>query len=513
VRSWTPRPRPQSRPRATSRALERFEERIGRKLDLHRLFLRWDDPATGAAADVARGRTPILSIQPARRNGTRLTWAAVASGRHDADIVRQARAIAALDAPVFLTFNHEPDFSPGFGTPGEYVAAWRHYVGVFRAEGVRNVAWTWTMAPSSFRRPPVGAGADAYYPGDDVVDWLALDAYNWYGCGPGKPTAWRSLAEVVSPFRTWSLPHGKPLMLAEWGSSEDPADPQRKANWLRDAMTTLAGWPEFKAASYFHTFGNCAWWVDSSAPSERAFVEIAAGATAHGRPTASLAVSAEHGAAPLRVTFDGSASAGAGARSGQGVGSWRLDFGDGSAPRSGRGTPPRGLAHTFAVGTHAVRLTVSDGAGASATDTRTVTAAGPPTVAANATDATATTVLLHAWVKPHGLAATVTFQWGTTSSYGQRSARLSVPAQDWAAHLQLPLTGLAPGTRYYWRVVATSQAGTTVLGGRHVDTTESSAVSSGATRTQSTSASAHSYSIDTNAWFGSGTGWAGTKRN
>ncbi|HLZ38348.1 MAG TPA: hypothetical protein VKP64_11490 [Mycobacteriales bacterium] len=237
--------------------LKRFEQRLGRKLDLHRIFLRWDDPFTNAAADVARGRAPILSIRPTRRDGTNLGWASIAAGSHDGDIAAQARAIADLGAPVFLAFHHEPDFATGFGTPAEYVAAWRHYVGVFRAEGVGNVAWTWTMAPSSFGSAPVGAGADAYYPGDDVVDWLALDAYNWYGCAPSKPTSWRPLGQVVGPFRTWSLPHGKPLMLAEWGSSEDPADPQRKANWLREAMTTLAGWPEFKAVSYFHTFGNC----------------------------------------------------------------------------------------------------------------------------------------------------------------------------------------------------------------------------------------------------------------
>ncbi|HLZ36293.1 MAG TPA: hypothetical protein VKP64_00725 [Mycobacteriales bacterium] len=231
-------------------ALERFEERIGRKLDLHRLFLRWDDPLTSAAADVERRRTPVLSIQPTRRNGTRLTWASVASGRHDDDIAGQARAIAALGTRVLLTFNHEPDFSPGFGTPGQYVAAWRHYVGVFRDEGVHNVTWTWTMAPSSFRHLPVGAGADAYYPGDDVVDWIALDAYNWFGCQHGKPKAWRSLAEIAGPFRAWALPHGKPLMLAESGSSEDRANPWRKARWLRESMRTLAGWPEFRAVLY-----------------------------------------------------------------------------------------------------------------------------------------------------------------------------------------------------------------------------------------------------------------------
>ncbi|HLZ38134.1 MAG TPA: hypothetical protein VKP64_10360, partial [Mycobacteriales bacterium] len=47
---------------------------------------------------------------------------------------------------------------------------------------------------------------------------------------------------------------------------------------------------------------------------------------------------------------------------------------------------------------------------------------------------------------------------------------LSVPPLGWAKHVRLRLTGLAPGTRYEWRVVATTRAGTTVLGGRHVRT-------------------------------------------
>ena len=286
-----------------------FENAIGRKLDLHRLFLRWDDDPAQATvrADVARGRTPILSVRPERRDGTKISWAQVASGEVDADITAQARAVASLGAPVFLTFHHEPDIETTFGTPAEYVAAWRHYVAVFRGGRRHQRRIHVDHDALELRVGLRGRGAAAYYPGDDAVDWLGLDAYNWYGCSPGKPAAWRPLATVVSPFRTFGKAHGKPLMLAEYGSAEDPADPQRKAQWLREAATALDGMPEIKAVSYFHTHGNCPWWLDSSQASLQAFTDVAAVASAHGRTTASLLTDVVHGPGPLTVTFDGAA--------------------------------------------------------------------------------------------------------------------------------------------------------------------------------------------------------------
>ncbi|HLZ38350.1 MAG TPA: hypothetical protein VKP64_11500 [Mycobacteriales bacterium] len=85
--------------------------------------------------------------------------------------------------------------------------------------------------------------------------------------------------------------------------------------------------------------------------------------------------------------------------------------------------------------------------------------------------------------------ATATFEWGTTSDFGQRSTPLAVPARTFAADVQLPLTGLTPGTRYYWRVVVTSDAGTTVVGGKYVDTTAAPTVTAdAATKVSATAA-------------------------
>ncbi|GAA1648864.1 PKD domain-containing protein [Georgenia ruanii] len=480
-----------------------FENAIGRKIDLHRLFLRWDDDLAQATvrADVARGRTPILSVRPERRDGTKISWAQVASGTVDADIAAQARAVASLGAPVFLTFHHEPDIETAFGTPAEYVAAWRHYVAVFRVEGVTNAAFTWIMTPSSFGSAYVGAGAAAYYPGDDAVDWLGLDAYNWYGCSPGKPAAWRPLATVVSPFRTFGKAHGKPLMLAEYGSAEDPAEPQRKAQWLREAAAALDGMPEIKAVSYFHTHGNCPWWLDSSPASLQAFTDVAALPAAHGRTTASLLTDVVHGPGPLTVTFDGAASAAAGHASGAGIAEWRLDFGDGTPAATGTSTPPAVLRHTYDSGQHDARLTVTASDGSTATDTRTIAAAPAPTLSADGTTDGDTGVTLKAWVNTRGLPGSLTFSWGTASA-DEHSTTIDVPAKDWTQEVRAPLTGLSPATRYSFRVTATTAAGTTEVTNRYVDTTGAPAVlldaPTAVTATSATlNARVHPQSLDT----------------
>jgi hypothetical protein len=448
-------------------SLADLESGLGRKLDLHRWYARWDEtmPPSQVTDSVARGRTPVLSIEPRRTDGTTLSWAAIARGDHDERIRVHAAAIAALGVPLFVAFHHEPDFASGHGSAADYRAAFRHYVEVFRSVGVTNVAWTWILTPAAFASPPTTptkVGADDLYPGDDVVDWAALDPYNWDGCTSGVPDRWRPMSEIAAPFRAWGVAHGKPLMLAEWGSAEDPDDPERKANWFRETMTTLASWPEVKAVSLFHAQGNCAWWVDSSGPSLRGAADAGARSAAHGRASAYLVPSTVRGPVPLAVTFDASRSTGAGSRTGGGVASWTLQHGDGTS-QSGTGQPPAALTHTYAAGTFQARLTVKDAAGTTNTDRRTVLASAPPTVTGVERDRTATSLGLYTWVDPKGLAATVRIEWGTTTAYGSSSGPIAVEPVTYAKQLSVTAAGLTSGRTYHWRVTATTAAGTTVM--------------------------------------------------
>ena len=53
------------------------------------------------------------------------------------------------------------------------MAAWRHVVSVFRADGARNVTWVWTM---NIPFPGSGPIAD-YWPGASYVSEVGIDGY------------------------------------------------------------------------------------------------------------------------------------------------------------------------------------------------------------------------------------------------------------------------------------------------------------------------------------------------
>ena len=491
-----------------SGAVDAFEDRLGRKLDAHRVFARWDDPLSGGivAADITRGRIPILSIRPQRLDGSELSWASLAGGSRDDDIRAHADAVGALAGPVILTLHHEPD-QTDHGSAEEFVAAWRRYVAVFRDRGVSNVAWNWIITPSSFRSPPIGPGADALYPGDDVVDWISLDPYNWFACRTGMPPAWRPLREMLTPFVAWARPHGKPLMLGEWASAEDPARSTRKAEWFTEAARALAD-ADIKAVSYYEGVGKCPWWNASSPPARRAFLDLASSALAHGDAVALLTPSVQLGPEPLKVSFDTSRSTGSQHATGSGVTRWHLDFGDGSTPADGTGPPPAAWVHTYAAGTFLAQLTVSDASGRSNTDARYITSAAEPIVTASETDISATSAELHTWVDPQRLAATVTVQWRQGGA-PPGSREFQLPAGG-TVRLDVVASGLAPATQTSWRVRATSAAGTTLTAERSFSTMgPPEAVTEAPTGVTPTSASLHArvtpHSLPTVSFFEWGT--------
>ena len=88
-------------------------------------------------------------------------------------------------------------------------------------------------------------------------------------------------------------------------------------------------------------------------------------------------------------------------------------------------------------------------------------AAAPAATTGAATDVTQTSATLNGTVDPNGVAATVRFEYGTTTAYGQQTPDEVAGAGDEAAAATAPLTGLSANTTYHYRVVATNADGTT----------------------------------------------------
>ncbi len=209
------------------------ESKLGTPLAWSRDYVpSWTSPVTPVA-----GHTTVLSI-----NSSGTSWAAIASGAQDAQIRRQAAEVARLPGTVYLAFHHEPENDPAAGSPASYVAAWRHYVEVYRAAGVTNVQWTWIMMADSFNNG--GTRAASYYPGDDMINVVAADGYNWQGVRPG---AGRSFAEVFAGMHTFAVAHGKPAIVAEVGMSAQSGRPA----WITAAQATATSWPELRATLWY----------------------------------------------------------------------------------------------------------------------------------------------------------------------------------------------------------------------------------------------------------------------
>ena len=224
------------------------------------VYRHWGDSLTPklVVSVAGGGQIPLINWNATVAG---VSWADIAAGRQDAAIITAAKQLKALGTPVMLAFQHEPenDTNGTTDTAASYVGAWRRVVTVFRSQGVSNVSFVWIMMASTFSS--TGA-ADAFYPGDSYIDWVAADGYNW---------AYNQ--EIFASFYAWGSLHSKPLMVAEAGTMDDPNDPTRKAQWFGNIAPTIQNWPNIKTLVYFNAgpaTGN-GWRYDYTTPDLTAF--------------------------------------------------------------------------------------------------------------------------------------------------------------------------------------------------------------------------------------------------
>jgi len=85
----------------------------------------------------------------------------------------------------------------------------------------------------------------------------------------------------------------------------------------------------------------------------------------------------------------------------------------------------------------------------------------PAATTGGAANVAQTTATLTGAVNPHGAATTYFFQIGTTSVYGVNTAATAAGSGTSARHVAAAVGGLAPFTKYHYRLVATNSKGLT----------------------------------------------------
>ena len=258
-------------------AVAAFEELVGRKIAIDHHYIQWleEFPTQGDLDSRDQGRIILLSWGVLDADGNCVGWDRIASGAEDAAIDERAGGLKAFAAPMFLVFHHEPESEVGVcGTTTDYINAWRHVHDRLIQDGVTNVSFVFVLMAFTYRL----GDPDLYYPGDSYVDLVGADGYNWYSC-PGRTDPWNEFDWVFEDFHAFGITHGKPELIAEWASMEDPDDPNHKGEWISNAAATMKTWPEIKAAVWYNggpPANLCTWWVDTSPASLAAWQSMGA---------------------------------------------------------------------------------------------------------------------------------------------------------------------------------------------------------------------------------------------
>ncbi len=171
----------------------------------------------------------------------------VAAGMYDPYIIKWASEVAKLNTPLFLRVGHEMNdpyrypWGPQNNTPQDFIDAWKHIHAVFDSAGAEKVIWIWSPHPAY-------GYYDAFYPGDDQVDYVGVTALN-YGA-VANWSQWWTFEEIAGKYYPQLAAFNKPIMISEFGSLSVGGD--RRA-WYADALRDIPQkYPMVKSVIFFH---------------------------------------------------------------------------------------------------------------------------------------------------------------------------------------------------------------------------------------------------------------------
>lgn len=239
----------------------------------------WDDfhrwtwvPALWKKLNPARN---VVWSVPLTMKGTPL--ADVAGGQHDAEFEAAARAIAEGQPKAIIRLGWEMNLAQtawfAGGHEADYIAAFRRVVGIFRRHsGEFRFDWCPGWGPQE-------SPADLAYPGDDVVDYIGLDVYDFKY--EGTAAARWDRFYLKAPFglewqRDFAARHGKQMSYPEWGVGnfgDNPLFIERMQTWFVQNQAAIA------YAAYFNVNGLWPTEIDNNRfpQSQRLFRKLFAG--------------------------------------------------------------------------------------------------------------------------------------------------------------------------------------------------------------------------------------------
>ena len=259
--------------------VNQFAQAIGRQPNLVSYYNHWLEPFQVRFATSAAKHGAVTSYRSTRRMSH---WQASLAGQYDAYLRSYAHGSQSIRRSGGLVVRPRDERQlvllgiPAY-FPGVFVAAWRHVVTVFRAEGAENVTWLWTVNVIDISIPIPDPAP--WWPGSSYVNWVGIDGYYYL---PSQ-----SFSQVFGPtiVAVRNLT-GDPILIAETGAEPDSGQPAK----INDLFTGIRSYGLLGFVWFDEDTQGRVWKINSPA----SFAALRQDATAFMRPAATPGPTPRH---------------------------------------------------------------------------------------------------------------------------------------------------------------------------------------------------------------------------
>ena len=235
---------------------------------------------------VSKGYTPMITLEnhyvKVNKSQRQPNLYSIIEGHFDYLFSEWAKRIKQVNGIVLLKILHEfnGDWYPWCIANNDknaelYIKAYHRIWNIFNDQKVTNVKFIW--CPNSMSSPQANWNfIMKAYPGDNYVDYVALDVYN--GAGEKGTPIWRSFRKeaIENYFQMTEYLAHKPLLICETSSRErkdnEKGDLQDKAGWISQMSEALqTDLSKIRLVTWFNEYD--AFKVNSSVGSQKAFLK------------------------------------------------------------------------------------------------------------------------------------------------------------------------------------------------------------------------------------------------
>ena len=281
----------------TTQKMKEVESETGLTPDITVFFLQWPSPENMKDTGFPResletiwngGAVPCLTWEPMYYKDNReivIPYTHIMNGLYDPYIIAFANQAKLWNKPFMIRFAHEmniqryhwgtdeKDYGPG--SPLIYRRMFQHIVSIFRKAGAHNVLWVFcpnaeSVPHTSYDKTASWNVIKNYYPGDDYVNILGIDGYNWGTTQKkekhGWDSRWRSFSEIFQSARDelLSISQKREIIILETATVNQGGN---KTLWIKEALATSQKWG-MTGIVWFQSNKELDWRINGAAENE-----------------------------------------------------------------------------------------------------------------------------------------------------------------------------------------------------------------------------------------------------